>query len=66
VAFNKEEVDYNTLEKKTEEQEQLILDASKHVEMARSQRLLFVSKKTEAKASKAGQTRRGPDLLLCL
>jgi hypothetical protein len=48
----KKDIDYDALEKKTEEREQLIIDASKHVEMARSQRLLFVTKKEDAKATK--------------
>jgi hypothetical protein len=43
-------VDYDKLQKVNEEQEQLVLEAAKHVEMARAQRQLFVAKKLEAKA----------------
>jgi hypothetical protein len=35
----------------TEQQEQLVLEASKHVEMARAQQLLFVGKKEHAKST---------------
>jgi hypothetical protein len=40
--------DFDTLNKETEEQEELVLEAAKHVKMAQSQRLLFVNKKREA------------------
>jgi hypothetical protein len=45
-------VDYEKLQEAKEEQEKLVLEAAKHVEMARAQRQLFVSKKLEAKAKR--------------
>jgi hypothetical protein len=40
--------DYDTLNRETEEQEDLVIEAAKHVQMVKAQRLLFVKKKQEA------------------
>jgi hypothetical protein len=59
LLFNKGEeesasrkVNYDKLEKETEEQEELILTASHHVEMARKQQQLFIGKKEAAKQTR--------------
>jgi hypothetical protein len=47
-AIAKKNPDYDTMNKESEEREGLVLAAAKHVRMARSQRLMFVNKKSEA------------------